>query len=355
MELRFDRAEIRAQRSDSGYITDTPILTRTGVFLYKDAKGNERREYRPPEVVFAADSLALYRTLPITDGHPGKVTAQNVKMHLCGTVISAGRQDGENLLADIVIHDPLPVAQGKKELSVGYEVEFDETPGIAPNGERYDAKQIAIRPNHLALVFRGRAGTARLNLDAADAVDPQEEVTNMQKVKLASGLSYDAAPEVAQEVDTLRAQITTLQAAADTATARADSVASELTALQGSVEKIKQDAADDALAFVSLQNKAKELGVTFAQDAKPRAIKEAVIKAVRGATFNMDGKSDAYVDAAFDMAASEKSERTTVQAQNRQMMTPPAAPMNQDGTPAAAPVEMSASSARARYLASLRK
>src|SRR5690606_10908963 len=113
-------------------------------------------------------------------------------------------QDGNDLAADIVIHDPSPVDAGKKELSCGYEVTFDETPGVSPEGERYDAIQTSIKPNHLALVFRGRAGNARLNLDAADeAANNLEGNSIMDKVRLDNGLSYEAAPEVIHEVNRL--------------------------------------------------------------------------------------------------------------------------------------------------------
>lgn len=342
MTMRYDKVEIKAQRNDAGYITDTPILTRTGVFVYKGPDGKERREYRPPEAVFAADSLAGYKGLPITDGHPGKVTAANVRQTLCGTVVSPGRQDSDNLIAEIVIHDPKPVDAGKKELSVGYEVEFDETPGVSPEGERYDAKQILIKPNHLALVHKGRAGTARLNLDAADAVTLEEEPTmTMVKVKLDNGLAYDAAPEVDQEITNLRAKLATATAAVDTATARADSLDSELKTTKESIDKLKQDAVDTVKTRLQLEAAAKTHGVTLKQDSTDREIQEAVVLAVRGTDFKMDGKSDAYVAAAYDLALAEQSTRKQVVADTRKQM-------NQDGKDEGKP-EFSASAARNRY------
>jgi hypothetical protein len=40
-------------------------------------------------------------------------------------------------------------------------------PAFRPNGERYDAIQKNIVGNHLAIVDRGRAGSARVRMDAA--------------------------------------------------------------------------------------------------------------------------------------------------------------------------------------------
>ena len=148
MSIRYDRSPVKATKNEDGFIYDTPILTRTGVFVYLNPDGSERREYRPPEEVFHADSLQGYKGLPITNGHPGLVTSANAANHTIGAVLGEARQDGNNLIADIVIHNPAAVNAGNKELSVGYKLDLDETPGISPDGERYDAIQRNIRPNH---------------------------------------------------------------------------------------------------------------------------------------------------------------------------------------------------------------
>lgn len=357
MTMRYDKVEIRAQRNDAGFITDTPILTRTGVFVYKSPDGTERREYRPPHVVFAADSLAGYKGLPITDCHPGKVTRANVKKHLVGTVVSEGRQDGAtDLVAELVIHDPTPVDQGKKELSVGYEVTFDETPGVSPEGERFDATQISIKPNHLALVHKGRAGTARLNLDAADAVNTQEEESTMTMVKVkldSTGLAYDAAPEVAQEVDRLTKALATATAATDTAAARADSAEAELKTTKESIAQIKLDSAAAARTRLDLESEVKALGLTVKQDATDRELRESVIKHVRGESFKMDGKSDDYVAAAYDLASAEGEQRRKTTANTRQQMHQDASQHN--GEPGESQGTPSAAASRAKYLETLRK
>ena len=57
---------------------------------------------------------------------------------------------------------------GLKELSLGYNLTLEETPGVW-NGQEYDAIQRDIRINHLALVREARAGDqARLNIDGRD-------------------------------------------------------------------------------------------------------------------------------------------------------------------------------------------
>ena len=56
--IRYDTVPIHAQKTDEGFIRDKPVIGRTGVLVYRNADGSERREYRPPEEAFDKDSLA---------------------------------------------------------------------------------------------------------------------------------------------------------------------------------------------------------------------------------------------------------------------------------------------------------
>ncbi|OZI79905.1 DUF2213 domain-containing protein [Bordetella genomosp. 2] len=339
MVMRFDRVAFKATRTDEGYIKDTPVLTRTGVFVYLDGQGRERREYRPPDEVFNADSLASLKGVPVTDTHPGKVSARNVKQHMIGTVLSEGRQDGDrDMVGDVVIYDASPIDEGgKKELSLGYELELDETPGVSPDGERYDAVQRRIRYNHLAVVKRGRAGNARLNLDAADAVTKTEEDNDMSmvKIRLDSGLSYDAAPEVANELERLRADAAELRQKVDVEAARADTEKARADKAEADIKKAREDAHAAALARVKLEAAATAHKVEFKADTTDRALREGVIKAIRGDGFDLTGKSDGYVEAAFDLAVADSAGRQDAAASQRQTVSgqpgQPTTQMNQDG------------------------
>lgn len=342
MAIRYDRAPIKAKRTDEGFIRDTPVLTRTGVFVYRNADGSERREYRPPEEVFKADSLSLYAGIPITNGHPGKVTSANAANHTIGAVLTPARQDGDNLIADIVIHNVAAVNAGNKELSVGYELDLDETPGITPNGERYDAVQRNIVPNHLAIVSRGRAGNARLNMDGDEEAVINDGSVVMTKLRLDNGIEYDAAPEVIQAYNKLKQDQAETVAAKDKAEARADSAEADLKKLQAEQDKFKQDALYVARERLELEAVAKAHNVEFKQDSADREIKIGVIKAIRGDSLNMDGKSDDYVAAAFDMAIVAHKEAAKAKA---------VAGQRQDMAEGNAEAGMSAAEARAKMIA----
>lgn len=329
MEMRFDTVPLKATSTAEGFLRDTPVLTRVGIFPYRRADGTTRYEFRPPEEVFHADTLASLKGIPITDGHPGLVNAGNAKQHTVGAVLAEGRRDGENTVSDVVVFDTSPIAAGKKDISCGYTLDLDETAGEW-NGQRYDAVQRHIRYNHLALVRAGRAGNARLNLDAADADLSNDEESNMTtvKVRLDSGLSYDAAPEVAQEMEALRGKLAAEVKRADAQQARADSEKSRADEATGKIEKARKDGEAAALARLKLEGDAKTMGLELKQDMADKDIRVAVIKAVRGDAFDVAGKSDAYIEVAYDMAVAEKGRRADSIGQQRRDMQPS---VKQDG------------------------
>lgn len=317
MAQRFDLAQIKATRTDEGYIKDTPVITRTGVFPYRQPDGTVRYELRLPEEVFHADSLNTLTGVPITNGHHGLVDAKTVKQHSIGVILGNARQDGDNLIADIVIHAPDVVDAGNKELSCGYECDLEEVAGEW-QGHRYDAIQRNIRHNHLAVVGKGRAGNARLNLDAADAAFFNGG-DSMGKVRLDNGIEYDAAQEVVQAFNQLKQDKEELakekQAVEDSLAATKD----ELKDLQDKQPEIEQAARDAAKARAELESVAKEYGVEVKDEQSERDIKEAVIKAA-GTDIDLSGKSDEYVAAAFDIAlASKKPTEQTASMQRADM------------------------------------
>lgn len=156
--------------TSEGYLIDRPILTSTGIFEYTNPDGSIRRELRLPDEVFSPESLKSYKAKPVIVTHnAGLITKDNVRQNEIGTILSEGYRSGNDVRAEIVIHDTNGMKiSGLKELSLGYNLELDETPGEW-NGEHYDAIQRNITINHLALVFAARAGEqARLNIDSRD-------------------------------------------------------------------------------------------------------------------------------------------------------------------------------------------
>lgn len=335
--IRFDAVKLKAQITPEGYLRDSPIIGRAGVQEYRRADGTVRREYRPPEVVFDAMALAGVAGIPIIDQHVGLMNAANVKQHMVGTVLTAARQDGNNMLADIIIHDPTPVTKhGRKELSLAYAVRTDETPGETPDGEKYDAKiEAIVRYDHLAIVGKGRAGVARLRLDSDDAIstdlpiaedspkdikmpDPVAPPSTKLVVVRVDGIEYQAPPEVERALNRLNTDLTAAQRRADEAEAARDSLQTKIANHDAELAQVRSDAAGVVRARLELEGVAKQHGVEVRVDASDRSIREAVIKKLSGsAEMKFDGKSDDYVGFAFDHAVAEAAKAQSVKEKNR--------------------------------------
>lgn len=192
-----------------GYLVDRPIVTSTGIFEYIKPDGTVRRELRLPEDVFDPESLKSYRGKPIIVTHDaGLITKKNVSDEQIGTIMSDGYRSGNDVRAEIIIHDTMAMkSAGLKELSLGYNLDLEEEPGEW-NGQPYDAIQHNIRINHLALVGDARAGErARLNIDSRDTKKSLEGVKSMKKTKKATRADGILTPEeLAKAVEEYKAR-----------------------------------------------------------------------------------------------------------------------------------------------------
>lgn len=209
---RLDSMPIKkAEYTPEGYLKDRPILTSVGIFEYTNADGSLRRELRLPEEVFDPESLASYRGKPIIVTHDaGLVTKDNVHREQIGTILSEGYQDGDDVRAEIIIHDTDEMKEsGLKELSLGYNLDLDESPGVW-HGQHYDAIQRNIRINHLALVREARAGDqARLNIDSRDSTlkGGKQMKKNRKRTRRADGiLTSEELKKAIEEYKARRAQ-----------------------------------------------------------------------------------------------------------------------------------------------------
>jgi hypothetical protein len=195
------------------------------------------------------------------------------------------------------------------EVSAGYKVDFDPTPGITPEGEEYAGVQRNIRVNHIAIVPRGRAGPeVRLlldRMDAADGIAVDQELTRtrgsapqssspaspvMATVKL-DGLEIDLPAEAATAVqsfardmerqlqtaisernelsdklDAAQAEIDSLAIEKETAEGRADALEERIVELQSDDARIDTAELDTLVArrLATLQ----KLAPAFPEDFK---------------------------------------------------------------------------------------
>ncbi len=180
---RYDKGIVRGETelTEEGYIKARAIVTRCGVFLYKNADGTVRKELRHPDDVLVQDSLESIKMIPVVNGHPPErlVSADNAKRLAVGYTGESVENDMPYIIANLVVTDKDTVEQikskKKNELSLGYTVDLIPDTGFY-FGEPYEYRQTNIRYNHLALVDQARAGPeARISLDGEDAEEILKE------------------------------------------------------------------------------------------------------------------------------------------------------------------------------------
>lgn len=279
--------------------------------------------YRPESAVFDKASMATFAGKPVTMGHPSEaVTADNWKTYAVGDIGEEVARDGEAIRVQIKLMDGPAIADvqaGTREISMGYTTPIKMQDGTAPDGTAYQAIQTGpIRINHLAIVDRARGGSSLRIGDAAEqwgaaplipkGKDPAMADTNLTAVvlgdKAVNVTASDAATieafkaVSAKAIADAKAESDKVLAAKDAELATKDS---EIAALKA---KVLDAAAIDALVKdrADLVAKAKAIAPEAITDGKSSAdIKKAVVVAKRGAT--MADKSEAYIDAAFDLLA----------------------------------------------------
>lgn len=212
MAYRTDRAQLRTdlrppQRRADGSTLYHGAPTRAGVFEYELEDGTKRREYRPPEEVSDPESLESLHFAPVVAyEHTPKGEARKRSVGTVGQDVE-WVPDAEEVQASFVVRDDAvnqDIAAGMQELSCGYDVDLEETPGVTPHGERYDAiqrgmpradgKRGPIVYEHLAIVPSGRAGpSVRLRADSATARLPRSSWRTDAAVMTAASAARAAA------------------------------------------------------------------------------------------------------------------------------------------------------------------
>lgn len=319
---------------DTGFLHVDARVTRTGVLTYRFPDGTVQKQLRAPREVFDADSLASLKLRPTTNDHPYNeprmlITSENAKRLQVGHVGESVSHDGRWVTVPLVVTDGVTIEaikRGRRQLSCGYQRALVHTPGVF-EGESYDCEQVLIRYNHVAHVDSARVGAeASISLDSKDAwEDIPTEDDRMIKVSL-DGIQYDAAPEVVRALEKAQNDLSetkkSAKTALDAATAKSDATQAQLDSATAEITKLKSAVSDEAIQKRVRERSSLEINARrfLAKDVQldgltDSEIKKQVIKAVNKDT-SLDGKSDAYVDAAYDYVIqvnpeSKKEDKTT--------------------------------------------
>lgn len=326
-----DRVSVsKPRRTADGYLVADAKVARTGV---QDYLGSELgrpdmpivRLYRPPEEVFAQDAMHSYAYRPLTVEHPAQmVDASSWKAVSAGQTGAEVVRDGEFVRVPLVLMDAAAIAayeSGKRELSMGYTAEIVFSDGVTPDGQAYDAVQTNLRMNHLALVDRARGGSqlrigdgrAPGGKDRADNPTRNNTMSNTNtRTVMVDGLPVECTDASAIAIDKLQRQLS------DSSAVAARQATEHTTALAlKDAEIAKRDAAIDDLQGKVLDAAALDARVQARGDllATAKAIhdtdyrgksdadvrKAAVVGKLGDAA--IAGKTDAYIEARFDILA----------------------------------------------------
>jgi hypothetical protein len=351
---RYDFSPIeKYEVTPEGYLRAWASIARTGIQHYTDADGSVRREYRPETEVASPDSLASFAGKAITSEHPPVLLdAVNTKDYQVGFSGTEVVYDNGFVKAVMTITDEDTIERimrgDAREVSAGYRVNYDPTPGVTESGEHYDGIQKEIIGNHIAVVRRGRAGPqVKLHLDRQDAADPSllsiEENTTMSAKVVFDGAEFEVTESVALAItkeredakmsyEDMKKKYDELQAAADSVKAdmacmekemkgkmdaaegRADALAEQVEELNVELAAAKEINLDSMVEErVALIEKAKPV-LDSAYDFAGKTAREVMvdsIKAVRGDELDLSEKSDDYVQAMFDTLAEGRKDSAT--------------------------------------------
>lgn len=235
------------RKTMDGYLVATPRIARTGIQEYTAgelgltdrAPDTIVRVYRPEEEVFHQDALHSMAHRPVTNDHPPvMVDAGNWKEFAMGMTGDEVVRDGEFIRVPMSLMDAgiiEDVANGKRELSVGYTADMDWSPGEI-DGIQYDAVQRNIRGNHLAVVDEARGGSQLRVIDMKPEPKEQRTMTTTRNV-LIDGVNVEVSDTAAQII----------QKFMDAAEEKAKTDRERLEEMQDELEEMKKkmDAAEE--------------------------------------------------------------------------------------------------------------
>lgn len=322
------------RRTKDGYLAATARVARgenVQKYLGSEMGKPELRTvdvYRPDSEVFNKDAMHSFAHRPLTNNHPPEpVTADNWNKYARGYTGDRIARDGEYIQVPLLMTDSDTInamEDGKREMSVGYQAEIEWQDGITPSGLHYDAIQRNIRANHIALVDRARAGHgARIG----DSDAPQPAATTQEKPNMADnqtvvvdGVSIESTKQGAEVINKLqglladaRTELTDAQTVSDEALAAKDAELAAKDAKIAELEKAKLSDADmDKAVAERAQLIAQAKSIKDGEyKGSPAEIKKAAVVAVLGDEAIKD-KSEAYVDARFDILAEDAAKADPV-------------------------------------------
>ena len=175
-----DRAPIeKVRRLADGRIAAVAKFARSGCYDYAGSEVGRPdlpkvTVYRSDDEVFSESAMASFAHKAVTLDHPAEpVNSKNWRRVSVGYTEGRVARDGGFVEILLILADADAVSAyergAARELSAGYQCELVWGDGIAPDGTKYQARQVGIVGDHIAIVPAGRAGNECRIGDSATA------------------------------------------------------------------------------------------------------------------------------------------------------------------------------------------
>ena len=247
MAIRFDSGTIRSPiKTPEGYFKAVGSFAKQGILEYRTPDGGIRREFRPGEENEKA--LKKWASQVVTNEHPDRlVNAENAKQYQVGITDSTVFLEDDYVRGVVIVTDAEAVRSIERgdttEISTGYKCRVINEPGTW-RGQHYDAVQVDIEPNHVALTKKGRAGSdVALHLDSDDK-DVAYQTTNKHK-SMASltikGATYEVDPLIASVVSGHISDLEKQAVKADSLSEKETELDKQIATLQQQIEELTEE------------------------------------------------------------------------------------------------------------------
>jgi len=301
------------KKTPQGYLLLDGIISRSGSQDYLDIElqvgnvGNIISVERPVEEVIDTISISSFINMPVTDEHPteGNINPSNFSSYVKGSVLDAEATPKNQVKASMIIFDAdliRKIEDGKRELSAGYSAELE----FSDDGK--SAIQRKIRGNHVAFVDAARCGKECSIFDSK----PKKEDTHMAKMKI-KGTEYEVADAIAPAIQVVLDENKTLISSVSDEKAKHDKTQAMLDAADKKVKEMEDEEDDEEEKKKSISDAAHELLAVLNDaalivsdlDATGKSSYEIKSAAVLDSLPDLKDKSEAYIEARFDIMVSD--------------------------------------------------
>jgi len=249
--IRFDSVKIpKVIKTKEGYLRGEAVVSRAGVFKYRNADGSVRGELRHPDEVFTHESLNTLKMIPVTLDHPPVfVDAENAHLYQVGFTGERYDVNEDKIIVSITVthQDAInAILEDKQELSMGYYVDLTEEKG-SYKGEEYEYRQSLPLYNHLAIVAKGRAGSeARFRFDSAgELIETENTINNFKEERqiMKEEIKIMDDENMSLRIDSLNSEINQLKSQRDLYKFQLDETQVKLDRIEKAWEKDRKELA----------------------------------------------------------------------------------------------------------------